>query len=319
MIMMEEIKAALKEQYGVDCDCLIPQRAGWSALAYKVITTQKNYFLKIYEKRMASTAFWTSHIDDYMPLVVWLNHTPLSGRIVRPVLTLTGDFKYEDEQIITMMFDYIDGETIGSRPLSNAQVMELAGIMALLHTHGEEVPFDTDRIREDFGLPFCDGLEDYLLNGQQTAPTYLKDALSPYQHLLMQRIGELRSAADELNGRNGRMALCHTDAHGWNLMSSDHLVLIDWEGLKLAPVESDLFMFFHNPFWNDFYKRYKEIRPDFVMDEKTLEFYMLRRKLEDMWADLERLLYDEMSEEQHDKALTLLISGCANIDAKLVI
>jgi thiamine kinase-like enzyme len=39
---------------------------------------------------------------------------------------------------------------------------------------------------------------------------------------------------------NHAMQLCHTDAHGWNLMQNQNLMLIDWEGLKLAPVEADL-------------------------------------------------------------------------------
>lgn len=39
------------------------------------------------------------------------------------------------------------------------------------------------------------------------------------------------------------MVLCHTDAHGWNLIQSNKLVLVDWEGLRLAPPEADLNMF----------------------------------------------------------------------------
>jgi thiamine kinase-like enzyme len=37
------------------------------------------------------------------------------------------------------------------------------------------------------------------------------------------------------------MRFCHTDIHGWNLMvKDDSLILIDWEGLKIAPAEMDI-------------------------------------------------------------------------------
>ena len=61
----------------------------------------------------------------------------------------------------------------------------------------------------------------------------------------------LRAQAEALRHAPLRYALCHTDIHGWNLMQEDRLILIDWEGLKLAPVEADLFSFTETFFFGD--------------------------------------------------------------------
>ncbi|MDI5791191.1 phosphotransferase [Bacillus licheniformis] len=61
------------------------------------------------------------------------------------------------------------------------------------------------------------------------------------------------SLADDLKCSGRRLALCHTDVHGWNLMKTGgELILIDWEGLKLAPVEADLMFFANQPYAQEF-------------------------------------------------------------------
>ena len=60
---------------------------------------------------------------------------------------------------------------------------------------------------------------------------------------LEQSIDRVEGLSEILRRSNPKMALCHTDIHNWNLMQRDEqLVLIDWEGLKLAPVKADLML-----------------------------------------------------------------------------
>ncbi|MGV2806262.1 phosphotransferase, partial [Clostridium perfringens] len=118
---------------------------------------------------------------------------------------------------------------------------------------------------------------------------------------IMLKVEELSEA---LKNRDLRMALCHTDVHGWNLMSTgQQLKLIDWEGLKLAPVEADMMSFVDEPYFELFMRVYKETHSHYEINAEALQFYQGRRKLEDGWEFMEQLLYDV----QHDKerALTL--------------
>ncbi|WP_139185035.1 hypothetical protein [Aneurinibacillus thermoaerophilus] len=63
-----------------------------------------------------------------------------------------------------------------------------------------------------------------------------------------------------------RMALCHTDIHNWNLM------LVDWEGLKLAPVEADLMFLVDNPHFNTFLSIYRKLHKNYAITATPFSF-----------------------------------------------
>lgn len=98
-------------------------------------------------------------------------------------------------------------------------------------------------------------------------------------------------------------------------MQASHLMLIDWEGLKLAPPEADLFSFTRNFFfdyaWEDFMSTYREIRPNYRENSDAMHFYRLRRRLEDISAFTENLLYDNLIEKERELPLKLLEHECS--------
>ena len=120
---------------------------------------------------------------------------------------------------------------------------------------------------------------------------------------LMLKIEELSEA---LKNRDLRMALCHTDVHGWNLMSTGQLKLIDWEGLKLAPVEADMMSFVDEPYFSEFMRIYANTHSHYEVNIEALTFYQGRRKLEDVWEFMEQLLYDEQNDEERTSTLNSL-------------
>lgn len=77
------------------------------------------------------------------------------------------------------------------------------------------------------------------------------------------------------------------------MTSQGELVLIDWEGLKLAPVEADMMFVVDECYNNAFMDHYRKRHLDYVIDQECLAFYQGRRKLEDIWEFLEQLLFDE--------------------------
>lgn len=316
VISMEKIITILKKQFDIECTDIVETDGGLSASKYKIRTENNDYFLKVYDKKLIQTHLWIENIDNYMPILLWLNkNTKLQGKIINPITTKSGSYRTEDENNVYILFDYIDGTNIEGKHLTRIQIIEIAEIMAQLHSYGQEIPIKMDKIIENFEVPFCYSLENYIVNGYTTSPNDLKVILRPCREQLLLKIDETKLLSKKVKQIKNKMVLCHTDAHGWNLMQSEHIVLVDWEGMRLAPAEADLFMFATKYYWDIFIKHYSNIRTGFELDQNMLSFYSSRRKLEDIWAFLERILYNDLSYEQHISALIYLSNECKNLNA----
>ncbi|MCR8842360.1 aminoglycoside phosphotransferase family protein [Paenibacillus sp. SC116] len=303
---MSNYRFMLKEQYGIEATEITTQQGGWSALAYKVHSNQNYYFLKVYEKSRASTPKWTALIDQYVPIIQWLaHHTDLQRKIPIPILTKNSTYKYEDDSGVYQLFAYIEGTTIGQSPLSHVQIRQLAEMVSELHRHGEEIPMDTDAIKEDFKIPYLPALKEALAQDANRTLSDVKELVAPYLETMQHQIAALEGLSYTLQSSNMKMRLCHTDIHNWNLMqSNDELILIDWEGLKLAPVEADLMFLVDEPYFDEFMAGYVKIHSHFTINHDALMFYQLRRKLEDIWEFIEQILYDDLPEQDRVEVLS---------------
>lgn len=292
------IKTILKEYYGVDRVNISPQRGGWSALAFKVFDDRHTYFLKMYEKSRASTSKWTALIDEYVPILLWLTHNSgLKGKIPVPILTKNGDYKCEDEDGIYLLYEYIDGKTIGEKNLTLEQVCQLSEIISELHLYGAEIPVKTDAIMEDFHVPFLQSLRNILDKGYDMIPVDVREVIHPFIEQMKGLIDSVDKLSSELKNSNLRMTLCHTDIHNWNLMQSDQrLILIDWEGLRLAPVEADMMFLVDMPYDDEFMRVYRQRHEQYEIHPDALHFYQGRRKLEDIWEWIEQLVFDKQDD-----------------------
>lgn len=295
---MKHIQIILKDHYGIDRVNILPQRGGWSALAYKVFDGRHTYFLKAYEKSRASTPKWTALIDEYVPILLWLlDHSALKGMLPVPIPTTNGDYKCEDEDGIYLLYEYIEGENIGDRTLTQEQARQLSEIISELHLYGEEIPVKTDAIKEDFDVPFLQSLRNILDKSYNTIPADVAEAIHPYIEQMKGLMDTVEKLSLDLKNSHLRMALCHTDLHYWNLMQSEQqLILIDWEGLRLAPVEADLMFLVNKPYFDELMRIYRKHHGPFEIHSDALRFYQGRRKLEDIWEWIEQLLFDKQDE-----------------------
>lgn len=302
---MERLQKMLKDYYGLEHTVDVPQKGGWAALAYKVQSDGHTYFLKVYEKSRASTPKWTALIDDYVPVLLWLEeHSRLKGKIPVPILTKDGSYQCEDDEGIYLLYEYIVGDTIADTELTKDQVRQLAEMIAELHRYGEEVPLVTSAMKESFTVPFLEQLRS-TLDGELSY--YLGKVLLHHINSLKKLMLKIEELSEALKKRDLRMALCHTDVHGWNLMSSgQQLKLIDWEGLKLAPVEADMMSFVDEPYFSEFMRIYANTHSQYEVNIEALTFYQGRRKLEDVWEFMEQLLYDEQNDEERTSTLNSL-------------
>ncbi|EJL23939.1 aminoglycoside phosphotransferase family protein [Brevibacillus sp. BC25] len=316
---MDHFKTILRHHYDIDASDVFPQQGGWSALAYKVNSDQQSYFLKVYEKSRASTPKWTALIDKYVPIIQWLSRqTRLQGKLPVPLLTRNAAYKHEDDMGIYQLFAYIEGKTIGSQVLNSMQVGQLAEIIAELHLYGEEIPVSTAAIKEDFRIPFAEQFREMLNENIHSLPDDVSEIIKLFASILATRMNDLEMIAEELRGSEVKMKLCHTDIHNWNLMQSgQQLILIDWEGLKLAPVEADLMFLVDQSFFEEFMATYLKTHTNYVVNRQALEFYQIRRRLEDICELLEQLLFDEQEEQDRVETIRHLEMELSKVDRRL--
>ena len=169
-------------------------------------------------------------------------------------------------------------------------------------------------IREDFSLPFLKQLKQVLRKECASLPMDLKCLLGAHRKPLEQSIDRVEGLSEILRRSNPKMALCHTDIHNWNLMQRDEqLVLIDWEGLKLAPVKADLMFFVDKPYYDVFMNIYLKLHKDFLINTDALLFYHIRRKLEDIWEFIEQLLYDNQEDKERNETIKVLDGELNNL------
>ncbi|CUH93943.1 hypothetical protein P22_0005 [Propionispora sp. 2/2-37] len=76
--------------------------------------------------------------------------------------------------------------------------------------------------------------------------------------------------------------------------------------LKLAPPEADLVMLAEAPYFRRLLEIYCETHSSFIINSDTMQFYKVRRKLEDIWEFMEQLLYDEQAAEARTETLEYL-------------
>ncbi|MFD2045269.1 aminoglycoside phosphotransferase family protein [Ornithinibacillus salinisoli] len=296
--MEANIYKILQDYYHLKVQKITSQQGGWAALAYKVITNKSNFFLKVYEKKRASTKELTDVIDYYMPLVLEIaENDVLTGRIPKPIMTSDNAYKCEDELALYMLYPYIDGETIGNQPLQPIEVTQYAEMIAELHQI--KSMNINEKLKEKFEVSFAENLKQRLTQKQDQELTTF---LYPYKVQLIELIDQLVHLGMELKQQQLPFSLVHTDLHHWNLMrENDRLIIIDWEGLQLAPAEADLMFVMDQSYKTKFLETYVENRPDYTIHNDVLSYYQLKRKLEDIWEFIVQLLEEPLTLKERRK------------------
>jgi len=304
-----EVNRILSQHYNIHSACLTKVQPGWSALAYRIETVNKHYFLKIYDKTRYSSQSWIQGIDQYMPTVVWLGEqTSLRDRIPHVIPTANGHYKYEDSECVYILFSWIDGITPRDQPLTRPQLGSLAQIIAELHNFNEHIPTSSSVVRESYDIPFYESLMLRAQGADENIP-------NEYLQIIIEKLHYLLEVSRTLPIMNLPYSLCHNDIHGWNVITQgDGIVLLDWEGLRFAPREADLFMFKYERYWgqrwDEFYDVYKKIHPQLEINETAMRFFQLRRRLNDVDEFVNNIVFDNESDDVIEEARQMLIREC---------
>lgn len=302
IVTLKHHQEILTHEFDVQPVSIKDVRGGWSARAFVVETHEKRYFMKVYDGTKQAVLPWIERIDRYIDVLGWLSKTAeLKSRIVTPVPTPYGNYKVISGTDVYLLFDFVDGVTPGI--LNREQLAELANILARLHGFKADGLGGMDGLQEDTSLWFCERMDAFLHANDQGAPG---DFLRPHKATLQAVIDQTTRLRDSVRLGATPCSLCHTDAHGNNVIQGDRLVLADWEGLCVAPVEADLFMYVGDPNWDVFLSAYHLARPGFILNQDMLRFYQCRRYLEDIWFYLTRLLHDHPNQSETDEVFSRL-------------
>ncbi|NBL65601.1 phosphotransferase [Flavobacterium sp. NST-5] len=318
-IMNELITNILNSEYHIKTNLISEQRGGWASLSYRIEdVASKKFFLKIYDLQRKSTASLTKELDHYLPIVEWLeSQFVLRDKIVRLIRTFNKEVKATDKKNIYILFEYIEGKTVGEQKLSEKQVFQLSEIISALH-NSNDVPFDLEPITETFELEFIPLLTAWTSEDFDELKHEIHDVLKPYLSILKQKIIQWKNLSIELKNMSLKFTLCHTDIHHWNLIwNNEQLYLLDWEGLKFAPPEADIFSIYQQPYFELFLTKYCEHNPDFRVNETVLKFYQLSRRLQDISEFIQQLQFDEITENDKNISFKYLRRELNNISGDL--
>jgi Ser/Thr protein kinase RdoA (MazF antagonist) len=314
---MDELLTLLKSEFGIVPHSIFPVAGGFSAkAAYRVAGADgTEYFLKVYDKSLPTTRRVVERIDLYMPVLDRLAASAnLRGRVLTPVPARCGAYKAETDSDVYVPFIYVRGETPGIQGMTRAQTRELAEILALLHDAGEAVPPVTSGLAEDISLSFCEQLARFL-NKPDTKHRALFELISPHAGLLQAAICEIMRLRDTVRLGYAPLVLCHGDAHGNNVIQGERLVLADWEDLCIALAEADLFIYAWHPHGHILLEAYAAARRGYRINHEMLYFYILRRRIEDVWFNVQRLAEETPDEAETAKLLDWTRRGIEEVQS----
>jgi spectinomycin phosphotransferase len=254
----------LAQQFGLPVRGLDFWPSFWTSACYIVQAADgQRCFLKLTPENYTLTI--ASDPDFYLPLTYALHAHGILPHIAYPLPARDGRFMRTFDGFRMILFNYIEGETIGFGKLPAGIEARLAGLVGRLHRSTSQIRLP-HVMAERFDLIFEPDLRRNLARLENLPPS-ARPGLQALRSLLLPRQNELLGLLERTHalqayaiGAKKPCVFCHADLHGGNLMldRSGNLYLIDWEGAILAPPEQDLFFFAdHDDFWQHFLPAYE--------------------------------------------------------------
>ncbi len=284
----------------------VPLRAGYVAYVHRVIDADgREYFFKTYDDARPISQMILPTLVSLTAASVWVGAQPtLKGRIVAPMPQF-GPMRHG--AYTTVVFPYIDGVTPRESPLTDRQLTNLVTSVAELHRLTVTDSALASVPREDFDALWTEAVLPAL--ARIDSPGHqLHDVFAGRGRRLTTQFRRFRALAAKLAAQEHSMVVCHTDIHGYNVVIQDDIpLLIDWEGMKIAPKEHDLLFWVGDERWELIWHTYRQINHDMHIDMELLQFYRTRRSFEDLIQDIQRVEQEQLVEQE-------FVDLCAQID-----
>lgn len=280
-----------------------PLPSGFVAHAFALQHGDRTVFVKCYDRQRAITARMLTSNQFSLPVTAWLaQHTPLAGRMAAPLATRSVAYHVDMGRFVCVAFDFWAGSMPCEAGLTEQQVVHLATTIAWLHHITPQVPMPNHVEREDFTASWADPFWAYLTDQWQTLAPDVQAVLASHRPILQTMLMRFRDIGSALRTTPPALVLCHTDIHCMNmLVEGDTTVLLDFEGLKLAPIEHDIMFVRDEPYWPAWYAAYQAVCGATPVDPQRLRFYQERRLLEDIYEWIEQTVHEHPTgQARHD-------------------
>ncbi|NNC75851.1 MAG: phosphotransferase [Acidimicrobiia bacterium] len=218
-----------------------------------------------------------------------------------PMPSQTGEVLCDVDGWLLSLWPWIDGRSMEfGRHATPADLDATTACLARLHNHRgvEQVP----GLVEDWAVSGRPDLEALLDEPHGSGPyaaetvelltrgnARIRDGLGRYDHL-----------TDQARAQRPRLVITHGEPHAGNVVHTDSGArLIDWDTVKWAPIERDLW---HLVDYDDWERGYGDVK----VDDDLIELYRLNWELSEI-ADFAVLLLGATAKSQdHEVAITEL-------------
>jgi Ser/Thr protein kinase RdoA (MazF antagonist) len=294
------------DEYGIMIQKLEMIPEGAVSYNYKAHATDgKYYFIKIYDTS-AQGKYSSSLTDFYLPLIWKIRYEEDIKDYIAPYMTKNGKLKMKFNGLTIMVYDFIEGRSIGDfRKLDAKKLQLLAGDIGRFHRassgwnlkSGMEKNFsDPDRIARNLFRV----LRKSRTAADTTSCGRLKIMLDAFRPLAEGYIERLKKHTNAIKKIKGPVVFCHGDLHGWNILQDkkNKLYFFDWEFSFFGPPEGDLWFFLRVPDFKKFMSDYRKNFGRFKMRPELASFFAHHYSLNVLSVCSARILSEESAEEQ---------------------
>ncbi|MFC5653589.1 phosphotransferase [Paenibacillus solisilvae] len=310
----------LNQSYGIHAESLQFIPMGDSAYSYQVNGRNgQKYYLKLFDQQNERHRTSIQRLDNYLPLTWKMYHQNLFPTVTYPLKNLKGEFKASFNGVTTVLFNFIEGETLAEAyPFSSQIVQDIAQSAAGIHLITPHIDPSTV-MNETFDISFesdlvqcINVLEHNVIFDNQIKQSLRGHILSKKEHIfsLLHLVRELRQVA--IRASNEKV-LCHGDIWGGNLIRhANDLYFIDWESAIIAPREFDMIGYIGEEF-EVFLPAYEEHFGQFVtVNLDVIRFYAYRHHLRNLTNWLMNILYRNIEQAQNENDLEMILHHCMN-------
>ncbi|MBS4200836.1 aminoglycoside phosphotransferase family protein [Bacillus sp. FJAT-49732] len=313
-ISSNEIIQLIHSYYGLHAQSITFIPLGDKSFSYNIrCQNGDTFYLKLLDKKTQEEAI--KQTEYYLPLLTELHEKSLFPSAIYPILTKDKRNKIEFDDIVFILFPWIDGPTLAdSYPLEESYIRQIAKLLAALHTTTTIIGNNIYLPTETFNADFLNELHTYVMTLQQrSTPLELIDIITPKQKEIISLIEQVKELSKSFKYNQFPLVICHGDLWGGNLIQSPAgLRVIDWESVILAPMERELVGYITQmPFV--FIKAYEEeFGTRIIPNIDLLRFFSYRTQLHNLYSWLKNILIYQLDEDQQMNDIEMIKYHCLN-------
>jgi Ser/Thr protein kinase RdoA (MazF antagonist) len=279
-----------------------------SFFAFSAETNKNKLFIKIYPRSYSLSADYTfteTKLNTIGKTLTQLMSEHGLKNIPKVYANIQGKFCTPYDNYFLMVFDYLAGKSPSYEP-NELNAEKLQDVLSILH--GVPLGGFSQLMREDFSINYALCLINWIeksknLHAESTPLNKMLCRIKNEQAYLQQLIDQLKTLQKNVCAKENKFVVTHGDPHHFNIIQNNNdLFLVDWDDIKLAPRERDIWFYKNNS-----------------VDQELCQFYQLQRFLNDLVDYLESVsLLERKLKQQTTDAQAFLDHWGWKIQSKLI-